>query len=59
MRRDLEAKQQRIATLEAERDLAAMQLTQLAAMAQVATQQAQAGRGFVLNEPASERMCWN
>ena len=35
------------------------QLTQLAAVAQVATQQAQAGRGFVLGETAFERQCWN
>ncbi len=59
MRHDLEAAQIRIAALEAERDLAAFQLTQLAAVAQVATQQAQAGRGFVLNEPALDRQCWN
>jgi chromosome segregation ATPase len=48
-----------IVTLQGERDTAAYQLTQLAAVAQVATQQAQAGRGFDLNEPAIERMCWN
>ena len=59
MRHDLEAAQQRTATLEAERDLAAMQLTQLAAVATVATQQAQAGRGFILGETAFERQCWN
>ena len=59
MRRDLEAAQIRIATLEGERDTAAYQLTQLAAVAQVATQQAQAGRGFVLGETAFERQCWN
>lgn len=59
MRRDLEAAQQRNAALEGERDLAAYQLTQLAAVAQVATQQAQAGRGFVLGETAFERQCWN
>ena len=48
-----------IATLRAERDTAAYQLTQLAAVAQVATQQAQAGRGFILGETALERQCWN
>lgn len=56
---DLADAQRRIATLQAERDTAAYQLTQLAAVATVATQQAQAGRGFILNEPAIERMCWN
>ena len=59
MRHDLEAARIRINTLEGERDLAAYQLTQLAAVAQVATQQAQAGRGFVLGETAFERQCWN
>ena len=59
MRRDLEAAQIRIADLECERGIAACQLTMLAAVATVATQQAQAGRGFILNEPAIERMCWN
>ena len=59
MRRDLEAAQRRNKHLEAERDTAAYQLTQLAAVAQVATQQAQAGRGFVLGETAFERQCWN
>ena len=38
LRRELEAAQQRIAALEAERDTAAYQLTQLAAVATVATQ---------------------
>ena len=57
--RDLEAAQQRIAALEGERDTAAYQLTQLAVVAQVATQQAQAGRGYVLGETAFERQCWN
>jgi len=59
MRHDLEAAQIRTATLEAERDLAAYQLTQLAAVATVATQQAQAGRGYILGETAIERQCWN
>ena len=48
-----------IATLRAERDLAAYQLTQLAAVATVATQQAQTGRGFVLNEGVLDRICRN
>ena len=59
LRRELEAAQQRIAALEGERDTAAYQLTQLAVVAQVATQQAQAGRGYVLGETAFERQCWN
>jgi hypothetical protein len=59
MRHDLEAARIRTATLEAERDLAAYQLTQLAAVATVATQQAQAGRGYILGETAFERQCWN
>ena len=59
MRHDLEAAQIRTATLEAERDLAAYQLTQLAAVATVATQQAQAGRGYVLNETVLDRICRN
>lgn len=59
MRHDLAAAQIRINTLEGERDLAAYQLTQLAAVATVATQQAQAGRGFILGETAFERQCWN
>lgn len=59
MRRDLEAAQIRTATLEAERDLAAYQLTQLAAVAQVATQQAQAGRGYVIGESALARVSVN
>lgn len=59
MRRELEAAQHRTATLEAERDTAAYQLTQLAAVAQVATQQAQAGRGFILNETVLDRICPN
>ena len=59
LRRDLEAVQQRTATLEAERDLAAFQLTQLAAVATVATQQAQAGRAFTLNENPLDRICPN
>jgi len=48
-----------IATLRAERDTAAYQLTQLAAVATVATQQAQAGRGFILNENPLDRICPN
>lgn len=59
LRRDLEVAQIRNATLEAERDVAAYQLTQQAAVAQVATQQAQAGRGYILGETAFERQCWN
>ena len=59
MRHDLEAAQIRTATLEAERDTAAYQLTQLAAVATVATQQAQAGRGFILNENPLDRVCRN
>ena len=47
------------ATLRAERDTAAQQLTQLAAVATVATQQAQAGRGYVLNENPLDRICRN
>jgi len=48
-----------ITNLQRENETAAYQLAQLAAVATVATQQAQAGRGFILNEPAIERMCWN
>ena len=48
-----------IATLQLENETAALQLTQLAAVAQVATQQAQAGRGFILNEPVLDRICRN
>lgn len=59
LRRDLEAAQKRTATLDAERDTAAYQLTQLAAVATVATQKAQAGRGYILGETALERQCWN
>ena len=59
MRHDLEAAQIRIADLECERGIAACQLTMLAAVATVATQQAQAGRGFDLSETAIERLCWN
>jgi hypothetical protein len=59
MRHDLEAARIRTATLEAERDLAAYQLTQLAAVATVATQQAQTGRGYVIGEDVLARMCWN
>ena len=59
MRHDLEAAQIRINTLEGERDLAAYQLTQLAAVATVATQQAQVGRAFTLNEGVLDRICRN
>lgn len=59
MRRDLEAAQRRNKHLEAERDTAAYQLTQLAAVAQVATQQAQAGRGYVIGESALARVSVN
>lgn len=59
MRHDLEAAQIRTATLEGERDIAAYQLTQLAAVAQTSTQQAQAGRGFILNENPLDRVCRN
>ncbi len=38
-----------IANLQRENETAAYQLTQ----------QAQAGRGFILNEPAIDRLCWN
>ncbi len=48
-----------IANLQRENETAALQLTQLAAVATVATQQAQAGRGFILGETAFERQCWN
>ena len=48
-----------IANLQRENETAAYQLTQLAAVATVATQQAQAGRGFILGETAFERQCWN
>ena len=59
MRQELETARQRTATLEAERDTAAYQLTQLAAVATVATQQAQAGRAFTLNEGVLDRICPN
>ena len=48
-----------IATLQRENATAAYQLTQLAAVAQVATQQALAGRGFILNEGVLDRICRN
>lgn len=48
-----------IANLQRENETAAMQLTQLAAVATVATQQAQAGRGFILNEGVLDRICPN
>jgi len=48
-----------IANLQRENETAAYQLTQLAAVATVATQQAQAGRGFILNEGVLDRICRN
>ena len=48
-----------IVTLQRENETAALQLTQLAAVATVATQQAQAGRGFILNENPLDRICPN
>ena len=48
-----------IANLQRENETAAYQLTQLAAVATVATQQAQAGRGFILNEGVLDRICAN
>ena len=48
-----------IVTLQRENETAALQLTQLAAVATVATQQAQAGRGFILNEQVLDRICAN
>jgi hypothetical protein len=54
-----EAQSRIIANLRRENATAALQLTQLAAVATVATQQAQAGRGYILGETAIERQCWN
>ncbi len=48
-----------IANLQRENETAALQLAQLAAVATVATQQAQAGRGFILNENPLDRVCRN
>jgi len=48
-----------ITNLQRENETAAYQLTQLAAVATVATQQAQAGRGFILNEGVLDRICLN
>ena len=48
-----------IANLQRENETAALQLAQLAAVATVATQQAQAGRGFILNEGVLDRICPN
>ena len=48
-----------IATLQRENETATLQIVQLAAVAQVATQQAQAGRGFILNENPLARVCRN
>ena len=66
LRAELVAEKQRneglrtiIANLQRENAIAAYQLTQLAAVATVATQQAQAGRGFILNEATIDRFCWN
>ncbi len=66
LRADLLAQTQRaealiriIANLQRENETAAMQLTQLAAVAQVATQQAQAGRGYVCGESALARVSVN
>jgi len=54
-----EAQSRIIANLRRENATAALQLTQLAAVATVATQQAQAGRGFILNEGVLDRICAN
>ena len=66
LRAELVAEKQRneglrtiIANLQRENAIAAYQLTQLAAVATVATQQAQAGRGYVLNENPLDRICRN
>jgi len=66
LRAELAAERQRnqglttiISTLQRENETAAMQLTQLAAVAQVATQQAQAGRGYCIGETALDRVCVN
>ena len=66
LRAELVAEKQRneglrtiIANLQRENETAAYQLTQLAAVATVATQQAQAGRGFDLNEGVLDRICRN
>jgi len=48
-----------IANLQRENETAAYQLALLAAVATVATQQAQAGRGFILNENPLDRVCRN
>lgn len=48
-----------IANLQRENETAARQLVALAAVAQVATQQEQAGRGFILNENPLARICRN
>mgnify|MGYP001308360948 FL=1 len=48
-----------ITNLQRENETAAYQLAQLAAVATVATQQAQAGRGFILNENPLDRVCRN
>ena len=66
LRAELVAEKQRneglrtiIANLQRENAIAAYQLTQLAAVATVATQQAQAGRTVDVTEPAIERFVWN
>lgn len=48
-----------IATLQRENEAAAVHLAQLADVAQQATQQAQAGRGYCIGETVFERQCWN
>ena len=66
LRAELVAEKQRneglrtiIANLQRENAIAAYQLTQLAAVATVATQQAQAGRTVDVTEPVLERFVWN
>ena len=66
LRAELVAEKQRneglrtiIANLQRENAIAAYQLTQLAAVATVATQQAQVGRAFTLNEGVLDRICRN
>lgn len=48
-----------IAHLQRENEAAARQLANMATATQVATQQAQAGRGFILNENPLDRLCPN
>ena len=47
------------ATLRAERDALAMKIGAMAAATRNATQQAQAGRGYVIGESALDRLCRN